>query len=99
MKGLVLAVLLVTGCSGGGSASPAASPTGQQLPKPGIVARPLCLALRASIQGNLETVATDRAAGDEAGAARAQAQVDADVVSARRIQGCGIDDLVPSSQR
>jgi hypothetical protein len=85
--------LLAAGCTGGTSPAPGASPT-VQLPAPGILNRPLCLALRTSIQGNLQTVATDRSAGNEAAAAQAQAKVDADVVKARRIQGCGVDDLL-----
>jgi hypothetical protein len=96
VKVLTFAVLLAlaTACGGGSTqTSPGASPT-VQLPAGGIVSRPLCLALRTSIQGNLLTAAADRSAGDEAAAARAQSKVDADVVKARRIKGCGVDDLI-----
>jgi hypothetical protein len=96
VKVLTFAVLLclATACGGGSTAkSPGASPT-VQLPAGGIVNRPLCLALRTSIQGNLQTAAADRSAGDEAAAARAQSKVDADVVKARRIKNCGVDDLI-----
>jgi hypothetical protein len=65
-----------------------------ELPGPGVVERPLCLSLRTSIQANLRTVAEDRAAGDDAAAAQAQAKVDADVTSARRIPHCSVDDLL-----
>jgi hypothetical protein len=87
-------VLLATACSGGGgAAAPGESPT-VQLPAPGVVNRPLCLALRAGIQGNVATVAADRAAGNAAAAAQVQARVDADVVRARRIKDCSVDDLL-----
>jgi hypothetical protein len=96
VKVLTFAALLAlaTACGGGSTeTSPGASPT-VQLPAGGIVNRPLCLALRTSIQGNQQTAATDRSAGDEAAAAQAQAKVDADVVRARRIKDCGVDDLI-----